>query len=700
MKSNFLKALQPTYWLLLLFMASIPFKANADTGKTGIRDNLTGLEIAAEMAPGVNLWNTLDAHCAASQGLESETCWGNPVTNLKMITDIADRGFKTLRIPVTWYNHMGPAPDYKIDDEWMDRVEEVANYAFTNNLYVILNIHHDEFKPDTGRGWIRPTNDQKDSNIDQLEKVWTQIAERFKDYGDYLIFETINEPRAVGTPEEWNGGSQEHRDNVNAYNLAVVNTIRSTGGNNAKRFMMIPQVGAHGFAAVESLVFPNDDPRLLVSLHDYTPFFFTLSTGDASITEWGSQADKDQIESHLKAYHDAFVAKGRGVILGEWGAAVKDNLEDRLRYYNFVAETTKKYQITPITWIYSYQRSTGIWEQPEVEDAILKPFAPELFNGTPEVSFENIENGDVFLGGNPIEINATATDEDGTVSYVDLFINENLVRRDTTAPYQWSTTNPENDNLQGLAEGEYILSLEVTDNDGKKRKVSKSISIVIPAMIPGVVEAENFYSQSGIQAETTSDIGGGKNIGFIENSDSASYKINTSKTDSYILQARVATNDAGGTIKVLIDNIEKASITVDNQLSKGWQDWYTTPASASIDIEEGLHDLKLIFEGPAGALYNVNWISIQDARSLSNDDFMRIANEVSIYPTVTDHVVNISTRENTALKDCEVFDLKGTKQHLKVANDQSIDVSSLSNGFYFLRINTESGSIVKKIIKK
>ena len=272
------------FQIILLFIHGGSFSTSAQTAYTGMR-GLSSLEITDEIAPGVNLWNTLDAVCwwctECSNSLESETVWGNPYTTPEMIQAIADRGFKSLRIPVTWFNHMGVYPNYKIDKEWMDRVEEVANYAFDANLYVIINIHHDDYNEEHEGSWICPTIEKQDTVTDQLVKVWTQIATRFKDYGDYLIFETMNEPREVGSAEEWTGGSAEHREVINAFNLAAVNAIRATGGNNETRFILIPQVGANLNAAVKDMAIPNGDTNTIVSVHAYTPYWFCLAEDGA-----------------------------------------------------------------------------------------------------------------------------------------------------------------------------------------------------------------------------------------------------------------------------------------------------------------------------------------------------------------------------------------------------------------------------------
>jgi len=352
-----------------------------DTSTTsGMRD-LTSLEIAAEMAPGVNLWNTLDAYGSSwTSGLNTEIAWGQSFTTKEMVTAIKARGFNTLRIPVTWFQHLGEAPDYTVDDEWMDRVEEVANYALDNGMYAIINIHHDDYHaPPTDPAeaynhegsWLLPTYAAQTEGTAQLEKLWTQIATRFKDYDEHLLFETMNEPREVGTAHEWTGGTAENREVVNAFNLAAVDAIRATGGNNAERFVMIPQVGASE-VGLDDLVIPHDDPNIIVSVHNYNPFNFTLN--ESGTDAWGTDAEVTALQDNIKGYHDKFVAEGRAVIIGEWGAGDKDNYDTRVKYYETFANACATNDITSIAWIYSFNRTTLEWEQPLLEDAILSAY--------------------------------------------------------------------------------------------------------------------------------------------------------------------------------------------------------------------------------------------------------------------------------------------------------------------------------------
>jgi endoglucanase len=338
----------------------------SSTANTPIR-NITALQLVNDMKVGWNLGNTFDAG-------PDETYWGNPITTPAMIDAIKAEGFNTIRIPVTWQYHMGSAPNYTIDPAWFNRIEEVINYAFDNNMYVIINTHHD--------GWVVPTYENQTQVTDELTKVWIQIANRYKDYSDYLIFETLNEPRQIEGPNEWTGGTAENRDVINQYNLAAVNAIRGTGGNNESRFIMVPTIAACAASvAVNDLVIPNNDSKIIVSLHMYTPCEF--STDINSTFNWGSDSDKSSLEAELDAVYNKFVKNGRAVVIGEFGTFNKDNPSARAVHAQYFVQVAKSNGMTAIWWDNGkytagiadtfgiFNRNTLTWACPKVAEAIV-----------------------------------------------------------------------------------------------------------------------------------------------------------------------------------------------------------------------------------------------------------------------------------------------------------------------------------------
>ncbi len=342
----------------------------------GVMRDMTSQQIVEDMKVGWNLGNTLDAWANGTTGLNTETCWGNPKTTKAMIDAVKAKGFKTVRIPVTWNYHFGAAPAYTIDKAWMDRVEEVVNYVLDNGMYAILNTHHDE--------WVTLTSSSQTAVTDKINKIWTQIATRFKDYSDYLIFETLNEPRLYGTQYEWNGGTDEARRILNAYNLAIVTTIRNSGGNNALRHIMIPTHAATPMdVAQNALVIPNNDKRIIVSQHTYWPYNFTMNKDAASgaTASWGSASDKTACDAELDRIKNKFVNKGIPVVIGEWGAIDKANTSARAVHAEYYANAAKKRGILSVYWDNGYEGSAGFallkrssctWLYPTIVDGLIK----------------------------------------------------------------------------------------------------------------------------------------------------------------------------------------------------------------------------------------------------------------------------------------------------------------------------------------
>ncbi len=318
----------------------------------------------ANMGVGWNLGNTLDTKS------KDETAWGNPKATKELIDAVSNKGFKTLRVPVTWQYHMGSAPDYTIESEWLDRVEEVVNYGLDNGMYVIINIHHDE-------EWIVPTYDQVDVVKDQLNKVWTQIATRFKDYDEHLVFESLNEPRLIGSTAEWTGGTAEGRDCINQYHQVNVDAIRATGGNNAQRYILIsPYAASSAQVAIDGLVLPSSS-NIIVSVHNYFPYNFALATSDF-ITEWGTESDKQAMDAELDRVYQKFIANGIAVVMGEWGSLNHNNTEDRVLHAQYFANGCVSRGICPVWWDNGSADYFGIinrndysWTYPEIANTIV-----------------------------------------------------------------------------------------------------------------------------------------------------------------------------------------------------------------------------------------------------------------------------------------------------------------------------------------
>lgn len=325
----------------LLLMGNLsgakPASAEAEEGNT-----MTAMEFAAEMKIGWNLGNTFDAP-------QGETAWGNPVTTGELIRYVKELGFETIRIPVSWGRHVSPAPEYTIDEDFLNRVDTVVNDALDAGLHVIINTHHDN-------DFYTPTPENSQRAKEYLTAIWTQIGNHFADASYRLIFETMNEPRVAGSAYEWNINLNNPDclaalEVVNELNQTALDAIRATGGRNADRFVMItPYVASPTAAVTATFKLPEDSAqdKLLVSLHSYAPYRFALDihSGD---TDFGIQ-DENEIKSMLRSVNHRFVEEGIPVVFGEMGCLDKNNPEDRYAWAKTFVSAAKGYGIPCVWW--------------------------------------------------------------------------------------------------------------------------------------------------------------------------------------------------------------------------------------------------------------------------------------------------------------------------------------------------------------
>lgn len=303
-------------------------EAESDSG-----DFRSAAEIVSAIKVGWNLGNSLESYNYSDYSNNAETAWGNPTTTKTMIDSVKNAGFNAVRIPVTWGEHMNGDT---IDAAWMNRVQEVVDYAYDNNMFVILNMHHDDYV------WFNPSESEYSSDSAKMKAIWTQVSDRFKDYGDRLIFEGMNEPRTVGSSMEWMGGTPEERAVINKYEQDFVDTVRASGGNNAHRTLLITSYAASvEDAAINDVVVPNGG-NIGISLHAYAPWSF--ANGDSS--SW-NQSELDALFSKLKS---KFADKGTPVLMTEFGAVAKNSSDARAPFYEYYIAAAKKCGIKCFIW--------------------------------------------------------------------------------------------------------------------------------------------------------------------------------------------------------------------------------------------------------------------------------------------------------------------------------------------------------------
>lgn len=340
--------------------------APADTGiaageasvlekQAGKMRDITSQELVKKIRIGWNLGNSLDVCEADTDGdgkvnqtpkpgkKVDETLWGNVKTTQKLFDHLKKDGINAVRIPVTWRDHIIDKEKNTIDPAWMDRVEEVVRYAYTKGMYVIINLHHDGGgDPDFG-AWIRSASEGGKTKKEVLERykaLWTQIATRFQNYSDYLIFEALNEVGFDDMEEE------KAFALLNEFNQTFVDIVRSCGGNNAKRHLLIAGYWTDIEKTCNGLEqglfkMPKDTikDREILSVHYYTPWQFCTTNQQDT---WGSKEDVKQLHDLIDHLDKTCVRKGIPVIIGEYGFGQNEQASCRYFTENIVKYTYDK----------------------------------------------------------------------------------------------------------------------------------------------------------------------------------------------------------------------------------------------------------------------------------------------------------------------------------------------------------------------
>jgi len=346
----------------------------AFVSSNAMRD-IPSMELVKEIKIGWNLGNTLDAHCLDTLDYSldttaSETCWGNVKTTPELFQKLSSLGFNIFRIPTTWTGHFGEGPDYKIDDAWMKRVHEVVDYALNTGSFAILNIHHEN--------WNYAFAENLESAKVILEAIWKQIAEEFKEYDEHLISEGMNEPRKVDDPVEWTGGDEDGWNFVNELDNLFYQTIRASGGNNALRHLMLPSYAAACYGgAPDHLIYPENDNKIIISIHSYNPYNFALNNGEGAVSTFDDGSDIDYTMSEINKF---FISKNVPVIMGEFGAMNRHNEDERAKWAEYYIKSARAVGVPCILW------DNGIFEGEGERFAIidrsqLKVAYPKLVTG-------------------------------------------------------------------------------------------------------------------------------------------------------------------------------------------------------------------------------------------------------------------------------------------------------------------------------
>lgn len=330
----------------------------AATASTGQCDE-TAFQTAANISMAINIGNTLEA-------IGGETAWGAAKINADYIRSIRESGFDAVRLPVAWYNH-SDKNTLKIDESWMNRVDEVVQLCIANGLYVFMNIHWDE-------GWMELNIDSYSPDVDRIQReLWTQIADRFKDYDKHLVFCGANEAGQ---------DTQASADALKAYMQTFIDVVRASGSNNANRVLVVQSPGTDIDRAVKYCAgnLPKDKvtDRMMLEVHCYDPSDFTIMQNDG---EWGANSkvryfwgqdyhtgtdrdctwgEENHIDTQMQKLKANFVDKGIPVIIGEFGCGRRRSFvatideakhrASRCYYHSYIVKSAKTNGAVPFLW--------------------------------------------------------------------------------------------------------------------------------------------------------------------------------------------------------------------------------------------------------------------------------------------------------------------------------------------------------------
>ena len=378
-----------------------PFSVQAAKKDTTSFEDLNQSQIVEAMGPGWNLGNQLES---VTDNVPEETNWGNPVITEKLIQSVKAAGFKSIRIPVSYFAKIDDDKDYTIDSKWLDRVQEVVDYCIKNDLYAVINIHGDGYNTIDG-SWLLCNGKNQTEIKKKYKKVWKQLAERFKNYDEHLLFESMNE-EFDGSYSEPN---KEYYQNINDYNQIFVDTVRKTGDNNTKRWLIIPgwntnidyTAGDYGFKLptdqYRDKSIDKEEQRIMISVHYYSPWDF-CGGENCVITQWGNEADdpsktsttcdETYMKNQLNLMKTTFADKGYPVFIGEYGSIDKTSYDSENEYYRAyfarkLCQLSRKNGCIPMYWDNGYNgvhgfglfdRTTCEITQPVIIDAIMEGF--------------------------------------------------------------------------------------------------------------------------------------------------------------------------------------------------------------------------------------------------------------------------------------------------------------------------------------
>lgn len=644
----------------------------AFTPKT--KAQLTPHEAISQMRKGINLGNTHEP--------PTEAGWNNPRAKEYYFDLYKEAGFQCVRIPVRWDNYTGKTPPYKVDDYWLNRIEQVADWGLERGLFIVINAHHDD--------WIK--QDYSEANKARFDSIWTQIAERFKNKPDKLIFEVLNEPHGL---------TKAQNDDMHGRILSI---IRKT---NPTRLVIFQGHNWGGSDELLTAEIPDDD-YVIGSFHSYDPYLFGLQ-GQGT---WGSAADYNALDQKFEEVADWSEENNIPVFLGEFGAIKPGDYNSRMRHYRAYMELSQKYGFAPAAWddggdFRIMEREQRDWN--EIKDILIhttakspKPFAVVYQDSIIQVSWSPY-----------------TSDHDSIIVQQKLATSRHFTTIATLEPEtsQLNIVKPAQTNKY------YDFRIIAHYND-TNNLFSQPVRVFFPywtrperipfndtlSVIPGIIEAEDFdtggegftYHDSdniNIAGDYRTDVGvdiydrlgDGFHIGNAMPGEWTEYSVNVLTEGWYNVSAWVATFYAGGTFKIEIDTVSSGPVTVSASGSR----LNTIPASTQMYLYPGEQIFRFtILDGPQ---FNIDKFEFE---LVTGSEIRKTAQNVfSAYQNQYNELI-ITQNQGTGLKELRIHTINGSlmKSIINPGQREKIPSNQFPPGIYIIHGYSPASKQTEKII--
>jgi len=632
---------------------------------------LTPAEAVSQMGRGINLGNTLEP--------PQEGAWNNGPAQEHYFDDYAETGFATVRVPVRWDQHLGTSAPFAVDAAWMDRVEQVVDWGLERGLFVILNAHHDD--------WLK--NDYDNPTLQaRFDSLWSQIATRFQDKPDRLLFEILNEPFLPMTLAD--------TDDMNARVLPIIRRTNPT--------RLVLYSGASWSSRQQLLAAQvPDDPHVIGYYHSYDPYLLGLE-GQGT---WGSASDRNELAQAFQQVAAWSASTGVPVILSEFGAIRSGDYNARMRHYGAFVASALEHGIPFQAWddggdFRIYERDARDWN--DVKDVLISTFpdGPNRFAAT-------LTNDTLA---------ALSWDAPGQSAVLV------VERRFGTEPYQAvaeidGALTSYVDTLRG-GPGDYTYRV-VSRTDGGPDKVSYPQRVTVapyerapyggePVGLPGTIEAEDYdvggegltyhdtesanlggayRTSEGVDLEDRDD--GGVQLAYVEDGEWVEYTVEVPETARYTLTAYVASQDGGGAFSFSAGPSFSPSFAVPQT-----GDWQTlTAVSQTMRLAAGTQRLRLRIDTGTGAPFNVDRI-IVEAMGTDVEDGPAVGT-LRVFPNPARQRVTVSGVAPGPGRRVEIYDALGKRVLTAplASAEPTVEVGGLAAGTYVLRV-VEAGATIAR----